>query len=61
MLGLRSFMFERVYLGPAAESERSRATEPCGASSKISSSTLTSCRTIDRATSSTGSRIMSPE
>ena len=26
MLGLRSFMFERVYLGPAAESERSRAT-----------------------------------
>ncbi len=26
MLGLRSFMFERVYLGAAAESERNRAT-----------------------------------
>jgi len=27
MLGLRSFMFERVYLGPEAEGERRRATE----------------------------------
>jgi dGTPase len=27
MLSLRSFMFERVYLGPEAEHDRSRATD----------------------------------
>ena len=50
MTGLRSFMFERVYLGPAAEAERSGPRPPCGASSTTWRSTPTSCRPIGRAT-----------
>ena len=36
MLDLRAFMFERVYLGPAAGSERARASATVPASSAAS-------------------------
>ena len=47
MLRLRKFMFDRVYLGPAARASTSGSSAPCAASSTTTWSTPTRCREWD--------------
>ena len=44
MYALRSFMFERVYLGPAQREQAARSSGCCAGSSTGTASTRTSCR-----------------